>query len=384
MPTKEIFISLTHTDHEIAEAIREVLQKLLPNQLQVSFSTSKEIDSGIKPGEDWIAWIGDRVRTCDFVVALMTPTSVRKPWILWELGAVYGAAAASNSEAERKIRPLLYRIRDDDIPSPLRDNKMQYKRGDNRSDAIALFTDIVDGYREYIPPEVYRSAITLLENEKTKPSESVSQEAEKSLQQLKDGRAIIGAYFRMIDAALNAASPVVPPEDWHEGLFHNASYPITGVLVVKAKSGDVADARIQEASSSAESFYGFPPNTGALVGKKISDLFEILQNWMDPNDFEAFLADQRSNGERFAMGMLSTARVPIVFNDTHPNSAFHGKRFLPFTLHLSQGGSGSFMTILYLDLKELLPQPPKKRRRSPVRPAPSRSQPELVAKTAVL
>ena len=383
MSKKEIFISLTHSDHEIAEAITEVIQTLLPNQLQVSYSTSKEIDSGIKPGEDWIAWIGERVRTCDFVLALMTPTSVSKPWILWELGAVYGAASASNPEAERKIRPLLYRIRDDDIPSPLRDNKMQFKRGDNRSDAITLFTDIVEGYREHIPPQVYRGAIALLENEKANSSESVSREAEKTCQQLKDSRAIISAYLRMIDGALNAVSPVVPAEDWHEGLFQNASYPITGVLVVKARSGEVADARIQEASTSAETFYGFPPNTGALVGKKIANLFEILQNWMDPKDFEAFVADQKSNGERFAMGMLSTARVPIVFNDTHPNSALHGKRFLPFTLHLSQAGSGSFMTILYLDLKEL-PQPAKKRPRSPDRPAPSKSQPELVAKTAVM
>ena len=380
---KKIFISLTHADNEIAQAIKDVLSALFGEHINVSFSTSKEIDSGIKPGEDWIAWIGERVRTCDLVLALMTPTSVSKPWILWELGAVYGAASASNPEAERKIRPLLYRIRDDDIPSPLRDNKMQFKRGDNRLDAITLFTDIVEGYRDHIPPQVYRGAIALLENEKTKPSESVSPEAEKSLQQLKDGRAIISAYLRMIDGALNAVSPVVPAEDWHEGLFQNASYPITGVLVVKARSGDVADARIQEASSSAEMFYGFAPNTGALVGKKISDLFEILQHWMDPKDFEAFLADQKSNGERFAMGMLSTARVPIVFNDTHPNSALHGKRFLPFTLHSSQGGGGSFMTILYLDLKEL-PQRGKKRPRSPVRSTPSMLQADLVTKTAVM
>jgi hypothetical protein len=380
---KKIFISLTHADNEIAQAIKDVLFALFGEHINVSFSTSKEIDSGIKPGEDWIAWIGERVRTCDLVLALMTPTSVSKPWILWELGAVYGAASASNPEAERKIRPLLYRIRDDDIPSPLRDNKMQFKRGDNRLDAITLFTDIVEGYRDHIPPQVYRGAIALLENEKTKPSESVSPEAEKSLQQLKDGRAIISAYLRMIDGALNAVSPVVPAEDWHEGLFQNASYPITGVLVVKARSGDVADARIQEASSSAEMFYGFAPNTGALVGKKISALFEILQHWMDPKDFEAFLADQKSNGERFAMGMLSTARVPIVFNDTHPNSALHGKRFLPFTLHSSQGGSGSFMTILYLDLKEL-PQRGKKRPRSPVRSTPSMLQADLVTKTAVM
>lgn len=380
---KQIFISLTHSDNEIAEAIKEVLSALFGLHVNVGFSTNKEIDSGIKSGEDWIAWIEERVKTCDFVLALMTPTSVHKPWILWELGAVYGAAAATRSQAKRKIRPLLYRVRDDDIPSPLRDNKIQYKRGDNRSDVIALFTDIVEGYREHIPPELYRSAITLLENEKIKPSDSVSQEAEKSLQQLKDSRAIIGAYFRTIDAKLNTDPPVVPPAEWHQGLFLNAPHAITGVLVLNAKAGDVAQATIQKASSSAEAFYGFAPNSGEnLVGKKLTDLIGMLKDWMNPDDFDAFVADQKTNGKLFTEGRLSSARVPIVFNDRHPTPALHGRSFLPFTLHLSHGAGGSFMTILYLDLKEL-PSQLKKPLRSPGRPTPSRSQPEAVVGVAV-
>ena len=380
----KIFISLTSTDNDIAQAINYALSALFGHHIQVVFSTSKEIESGVKPGEDWIAWIEERVKTCDFVLALMTPTSVRKQWVLWELGAVYGAAAATKSQAARKIRPLLYRVRDDDIPGPLLDNKIQYKRGDNRADAIALFTDIVEGYREQIPNEVYRSAITLLENEKAKPSETVSKEAEQSLQQLKDSRAIIGAYFRMVDVALDGARPVVPAEDWHEGLFQNAPHAITGVLVLNAKAGNMAQATIQKASATAEAFYGFAPNSGEnLVGKELTELIEILKDWMNPDDYEAFVADQRTNGARFAKGRLSAARIPVVFNNEHPTPALRGKSFLPFTLHLSQGAGGSFMTILYLDLKEL-PSQLKRQLRPAGRAIAARPRPELVAKTAVM
>ena len=375
---KQIFISLTHADKEIAEAIKDALHALLPFHVDVTFSASKELDSGIKLDEDWIDWIGERVRTCDFVLALMTPTSVSKPWILWELGAVYGDATASNTEGERKIRPLLYRVTEDDIPSPLRDNTMQYKRGDNRSEVITLFTDIVEGYKDDIPPELYRNAIGLLENEKRKPSEVISQEAKKSLQELKDSQAVIGAYFRMVDAALNAAPPAVPAEEWHQGLFHNAPHAITGVLVINAGTEAVAQATIQKASSSAEVFYGFAPNSGKnLVGKKLSDLIEMLKDWMDPHDYAAFLADQKNNGTHFAKGRLSAARVPIVFNNEHPTPALRGKSFLPFTLHLGQGGGGSFMTILYLDLKDL-PMQLKKRLGSASRSISVHPEPELV------
>jgi hypothetical protein len=379
-----IFISLTHSDTEIAQAIHYVLSTLFDHHIKVDFSTSKEIESGIKPGEDWIAWIEDQVKTCDFVLALMTPTSVRKPWVLWELGAVYGAAAAMKSQSARKIRPLLYRIRDDDIPAPLRDNKIQYKRGDNRADAIELFIDIVEGYRQQIPPAIYRRAITLLENEKEKPEASVSQEAEQTLQQLKDSRAIIGAYFRMVDVALDRARQDVPAEEWHEGLFQNAPHAITGVLVLNAKEGDMAKATIQKASANAEEFYGFAPNSGKnLVGKQLTDLVAMLKDWMHPNDFAAFMDDQKTNGARFAEGRLAAARVPILFNDEHPKSALRGKSFLPFTLHMSQGAGGAFMTILYLDLKAL-PSQLKKQLRPASRGLAGNPRPALVAKTTVM
>lgn len=39
----------------------------------------------------------DRVRECDFALILITPSSVNKPWILWEAGAVSGAATAANA-----------------------------------------------------------------------------------------------------------------------------------------------------------------------------------------------------------------------------------------------------------------------------------------------
>jgi TIR domain len=350
---KQIFISLTHADKEIAQAIKDALHALLPYQVEVTLCPNKELDSGIGLGEDWLDWIGERVRTCDFVLALITPTSVSKSGILWELRAVNGATA-SNTEAERKIRPLLYRVSEDHVPSPLRDNKIHAKRGDDRSAAIALFIDIVEGYKDDIPPELYRHAIGLLENEKRKSSEVISQEAKKSLQELKDGQAVISAYFRMVDAALNAAPPVVLAEEWYEGLFHNAPKAITGVLVMNAGTGAVAQGTIQQASSSAEVFYGFAPNSGEnLIGKKLSDLIEMLKEWMDPDDYAAFLADQKNNGTRFGKGGLSAARVPIVFNNEHPTPALRGKSFLPFTLHLSQGPGGSFTTILYLDLKDL-------------------------------
>jgi len=143
----QIFISLTHADTGIAEALRTAFGALFRDSVQVHFSTSKELDGGIRSGEDWFQWIVDRVQKCDFALILITPSSVNKPWILWEAGAVAGAALASGQGGMRKVRPLVYQVPSDLIPSPIRDSKVQFRRGDRADEVKSLFKEILDDYK---------------------------------------------------------------------------------------------------------------------------------------------------------------------------------------------------------------------------------------------
>lgn len=144
----QIFISLTHADTGIAEALRTALVALFRDLVQVHFSTSKELAGGIRSGEDWFQWIVDRVQKCDIALILITPSSVNKPWILWEAGAVAGAALASGQAGMRKVRPLIYQVPSDLIPSPIRDSKVQFRRGDRMEEVTSLFKEIQDAYKD--------------------------------------------------------------------------------------------------------------------------------------------------------------------------------------------------------------------------------------------
>ena len=145
---RNIFISLTHADTLIAEALRDAVKALFGDFLQVHFSTSKEMDGGIRSGEDWMQWIVDRVVDCDFALILVTPSSVHKPWILWEAGAVAGAALASQQDKSlRKVRPLVYNLPLELVPSPIRDAKVQFRRGDSAAEVKSLLREILDEYR---------------------------------------------------------------------------------------------------------------------------------------------------------------------------------------------------------------------------------------------
>ncbi len=114
----EVFISHTHADEEIAHALSGAIEILFGDLLKTSYSTKKELDGGIKPGEDWFRWIVERVRAADVAVILLTPSSIQKPWVLWEAGAVYGAGIASANTNTRKVRPLTFKLSGSQVPSP--------------------------------------------------------------------------------------------------------------------------------------------------------------------------------------------------------------------------------------------------------------------------
>lgn len=158
-----IFISLTQQDTRIAEALRDAIRRLFGDTVQVHFSTSKELGGGIRHGQDWFEWIVEKVQACDFAFILITPSSVQKPWILWEAGAVHGAAIASGGGDLRKVRPLVFQVDSAHLPSPIRDSKAQFRRGDRAEDVDAMLTEIVDQYRDEIPMDRVKAAFKSLD-----------------------------------------------------------------------------------------------------------------------------------------------------------------------------------------------------------------------------
>lgn len=143
--TQSIFISHTGRDAPIADALSAALRELFgADVVQVKYSTAKELDSGIGHGDDWFRWIVDCVRNCDFAYIVVTPNSVSKPWILWEAGAVYGAAAAMDDSGLRKVLPVVYQLSSSQIPSPIRDSKAQLLHGDEEADLDRLFRNVYD------------------------------------------------------------------------------------------------------------------------------------------------------------------------------------------------------------------------------------------------
>jgi tetratricopeptide (TPR) repeat protein len=141
-----MFISLTHTDRAIADAIKDAVKQLFGELVEVYYSTSKEQGEGIKPGEEWFQWIKDRVKEADIALILLTPASVQKPWILWEAGAVTGVSMATtfDSKNPNRVLPVVYQLKTNEIPSPF--HNIQIIRGDKKSDIKQLFETFLEDF----------------------------------------------------------------------------------------------------------------------------------------------------------------------------------------------------------------------------------------------
>jgi tetratricopeptide (TPR) repeat protein len=145
-----VFISHTHQDKDLATALSEAFRDLFGEQVQVRYSTAKELDAGIRPGEDWLKWIADQVRESRVALVLLTTASIQKPWILWEAGAVAGSAMSGGDGDARRVCPIIYRpVTSNLVPSPF--HSMQIVYGDAQEDVRQLFESFIADFN--IPRE---------------------------------------------------------------------------------------------------------------------------------------------------------------------------------------------------------------------------------------
>ena len=144
-----IFISHTHGDHAVADALTALVQTLFGAHVGVSYSTKKELDGGrgIAPGEDWFRWIIDQVRDTDVAFILLTPASIQKPWVIWEAGAVAGAAFATPKQVEdgkdehARVVPIMFGVHSTDLPDVFA--RTQLLSGTDESDMMKLTDDLL-------------------------------------------------------------------------------------------------------------------------------------------------------------------------------------------------------------------------------------------------
>jgi len=108
-----LFISHASTDGEFANAVKQEIEKVFANGLEV-FCTSSP--GAIAAGTDWLNEIEQKLASTHAVIPIITPVSVERPWLWFEVGATWNKGRSGDC----KIYPLCAPEIDlSSLPSPL-------------------------------------------------------------------------------------------------------------------------------------------------------------------------------------------------------------------------------------------------------------------------
>ena len=108
----------------------------------------------------------------------------------------------------------------------------------------------------------------------------------------------------------------------------NARHPLTAVLLKFSPNKGLESAVIDSLSPAAKEFYGY---SHAAECSHVSgpELIGRIKEYMDPVDYDEFIADQTriNQSVRSDQSHIPRAKVPVRFNDNHPNENYETRSF---------------------------------------------------------
>jgi hypothetical protein len=133
-----LFISHASSDGEFANAVKQEIEKTFANGIEV-FCTSSP--GAIAAGSDWLNEIEQRLANTQAVIPIITPVSIERPWLWFEVGATWNKGRAGNC----RIYPLCAPEIDlANLPSPL--DRLQALSMGKAQDLKMLFEALISQF----------------------------------------------------------------------------------------------------------------------------------------------------------------------------------------------------------------------------------------------
>jgi len=130
-----LFISHATSDGEFANAVKQEVEKVFANGINV-FCTSSP--GAIAVGVDWLSDIEQKLGVAQAVIAIVTPVSIERPWLWFEIGATWSKGRSGDC----RIYPLCApEIELSNLPSPL--DRLQALSMGKAADLKLLFDALI-------------------------------------------------------------------------------------------------------------------------------------------------------------------------------------------------------------------------------------------------
>ena len=109
-----LFLSHASSDEPIAKVLQDALQEVFAGGVGIFVSS---VPGNIRPGDPWFERIHEALQTSSAAAVLVTPTSMQRPWVWFEIGALW----ERRERGDVRMYPLCVReVPKADLPEPLR------------------------------------------------------------------------------------------------------------------------------------------------------------------------------------------------------------------------------------------------------------------------
>lgn len=108
-----VFISHATSDAEFANTVKQEIEKVFANGVNVFCTSSPGM---IPVGSDWLAQVEGKLDATQAVIAIITPVSIERPWLWFEIGATWSKGRSSDCHIYPVCAP---EIDLSSLPSPL-------------------------------------------------------------------------------------------------------------------------------------------------------------------------------------------------------------------------------------------------------------------------
>lgn len=129
-----VFVGHAETDKPIASLLKETIDRLLHKKVSVFVSS---VPGVIGVGKDWLDEIETNLATAKIAIPIMTPTSITRPWIWFELGASWFKMRDGNLLI---LPACVAELNKDQLPEPL--GRLQAVSFGNREETVVFFDTI--------------------------------------------------------------------------------------------------------------------------------------------------------------------------------------------------------------------------------------------------
>jgi len=168
--TFNIFLSHIHEEQELAHALKNAIESAFLDAVRV-FVSSHEQD--VRVGDEWFKEIEASLRESEAVILLLSPQSVKRPWVNFEAGAAWFL--------DRRVIPICSRgLSINDLPPPF--SKRQAISIASEEDRDTLIEDIASVAGLRVPDYSFDEII-----EKNSPIENQNQQGTGEEEQQEEG-----------------------------------------------------------------------------------------------------------------------------------------------------------------------------------------------------